>query len=236
MRAVAVLPVLPVLALVGCGLSYQIDPELLRQISMEQRLLLFEAENDLSIAIDERDKVRRSLLAQKRDLRDTNMQISEAHNDEERASQKGEEERRKLAELAADVFDLKRDYILANIDALRERLQVQDVVIIAARAQFELAKAKLVVENNVRGASSVDMEDFEDQVAATLENARDALNDFAETQAEVDELRKIWLAQRASLNKATGGGLGSPWAEEGGFSERARTIRALENRIRWRTD
>ena len=41
---------------------------------------------------------------------------------------------------------------------------MQDALITVAWARYELAKAKLVKKNNVRGASDVDLTDFEEQV------------------------------------------------------------------------
>lgn len=201
----------------GCGLTHTVDRDLLQTISVEYKLSLFDAENEVSIAVDERDRLQREILQVKEDLARVERQIVDAESDYQRAVEKGVQDRARLAEQAAAVYELKAEYLEEHIDYLREELRVQDAFINVALAKFELAKAQLVKKNNVRGADSIDLADFEAQVSdavAAAKEAKDSLNvDFA----EVEKAKNTWLAARDELSKASGGGVGSAWAEDDGL-------------------
>lgn len=196
------------------GLSYSVPRDLLQEVSVENKLTLFEEENNVSIALDEREQIRREIQLVKEDIIDTDKQIEEAIGDGERAADKGDAERERIAVMAEEVFAMKKDFLREQIGLLRERLKVQDAFIYVAFARYELAKAKLVKKNNVRGAQDVDLEDFEEQLTEYVEAAKGYQQDFSEREAEVEEVRKGWLAQREQLQKASGGGIGSAWAED----------------------
>jgi hypothetical protein len=203
------------IALSGCGgMSYTIDRDLLRDITIENKLLLFDAENDVSIAIDEREQIQRQIRDLRTDIRDAHAQVREADGDRERAQAKNESARSTLAERARAVFELKITFLLAQIDLLREKLVVQDRVVLVAETKFELAKAKLVKRNNVYGAADVDLTDFEAQVDDAVESARGARQDFAEDEKALVAVKGEWQKAREQLAKDSGGGVGSPWAED----------------------
>ncbi len=196
------------------GLGYQVDRDLLNEVSVENKLTLFDAENDVSIALDEREQIRREIQLVKQEIEDTEKQIEEAREDADRAADKGDAEREQVAVMAEEVFYLKKDFLKEQIGLLRERLSVQESYIYVAFAKYELAKAKLVKKNNVRGAQDIDIEDFEEQVDEYVLKARDMNQDFAEYEQEVEQVKQAWLTRREELQKASGGGLGSPWAED----------------------
>ncbi|MEM6274785.1 MAG: hypothetical protein AAF735_06050 [Myxococcota bacterium] len=196
------------------GLSYQVDRDLLTEVSVENKLTLFDAENGVSIALDEREQTRREIQLLREDIESTERQIKEAREDEDRASDKGDAEREKVASMAEEVFELKKDYLEERVGLLRERISVQDVFVYVAFARYELAKARLVKKSNVRGAQDIDVEDFEEQVDEYVEQARERSVDFAEREEEVEQIRLAWSERREALQQASGGGLGSPWAEE----------------------
>lgn len=198
----------------GCGLSHTVDRDLLTVISIEYKMTLFDAENDLSIAMDERERIQQEIQATKQDVRDAEAQVVEAESDAERASLKGEAEKVDIADMAADVFQLKIGYLTAEISFLRERLTAQDALIDVAMAKYELAKAKLVKKNNVHGAADIELVDFEEQVDAYVERAKAGQQVLSEVRTEVDAIKAIWLEQREQLSSASGGGIGSPWAED----------------------
>ncbi|MEL6548518.1 MAG: hypothetical protein AAFQ82_28095, partial [Myxococcota bacterium] len=83
MRWIAILA----LATSACGgLGYQVDRDLLTEVSVENKLTLFDAENDVSIALDEREQIRREIQQVKQEIKDTDKQIQEAIEDAERAA------------------------------------------------------------------------------------------------------------------------------------------------------
>lgn len=206
---------LSVLLAGGCGpIGLTVDRDLLREITVENKLLLFDAENDVSIAIDEREQIHRQIYQAKADIRDTEAQIEEAISDQDRALEKGDERNAELAAMAHDVYLLEADYLEERLEFLRDKLKAQEDMILVALAKFELAKAKLVKKNNVRGAQDIELADFEEQVDRYVEDATDTRVDLEEREKEVEAVKQEWLKTRDELMAKSGGGVGSPWAED----------------------
>lgn len=206
---------LSVLLGAGCGpLSETVDRDLLREITIENKLLLFDAENDVSIAIDEREQIQRQIYQTKIDIGDAEAQVDEAASDEGRANEKGDAQRAQLSAMAREVYLLEIDYLEEYLAFLREKVKAQEDLIMVALAKFELAKAKLVKKNNVRGAQDIDLVDFEEQVDKYIERAMESRADLAEREKEVDAFKQQWFKSRDDLMAKSGGGVGSPWAED----------------------
>jgi hypothetical protein len=51
-------------------------------------------------------------------------------------------------------------------------------------------------------------------VSEYVEHAKETMTDLAEFEKEVAAYKKQWLSTRDQLMAASGGGLGSPWAED----------------------
>jgi chromosome segregation ATPase len=202
-------------AATGCaGLSHTVDRKLLQGLSLTNKLLLFDAENDVMIALDEIEGIKRDIRRGKQAVADARAQSADAASDRERAEEKGDDKGEELAELAEDVFDLKTDYLNASVDLLRERLDAQEESVLMAQAKYELTKARVVVRSNAAGSTRINLNDYTNQVDEMAERAREAREDVAETKKDVEELKQRWLKERNRLQQASGGGLGSPWVED----------------------
>lgn len=200
---------------VGCGgLSYTVDRSLLKDISIENKLLLFDAENDVSIALDERENIRKQMQETRQDIADAKAKIKEAKSDAERAVQKGDKNAEQIGDLAEDVYEKKIDFLRERISFLRTRLDAQDRMVYVAWARYELAKAKLVKKNNVRGSNDVDLADYEEQVDKYVETAKEDAESVKQDEAELAKVQQEWLVEREKLLAASGGGLGSSWVED----------------------
>ena len=199
----------------GCGgLSQTVDRDILKEITIENKLLLFDAENDVSIALDEREALQREIHNVKQDVIDADAQVAEAESDAGRAYDKNDDKKGQLSEAAAEVFRLKIVYLQEQLGFLRSKLKAQDSLILVARAKFELAKAKLAKNNNVRGAADIELADFEEQVDDIVAKAKATFEDLGAYEKEVEAIKKQWLDRREQLMAASGGGVGSPWAED----------------------
>jgi hypothetical protein len=199
----------------GCGgLSHVVDRDLLRDISVENKLLLFEAENELGIALDEQEQIVRQINETRRQVDGVGSQRGAADSDRERAENKKDDKAAQVAASSHQVLDLKRGYLEARVRALREKLSAQEGLVRVAFAKYELAKAKLVKKNNVRGADKLDLADFEKQVDESVAVVREQHKAVDAADKEVDDKRKEWLTARSQLEKASGGGAASPWADD----------------------
>jgi len=204
------------IALSGCGgLSYSVDRRLLGDLAIENKLALFDAENELSIALDEQEQLGKQMHEARAALARAYDQVSEAESDGARAERKKDAAAAKVAGLAVVAGEHKITYLKTSVAWLRRRVVLQTALINVADARFELAKAKLVKKNNVRGAASIDLADFEGQVSRYLEKARDEQQDVDAAAKVVASTKGVWQTARDALSKASGGGLGSPWAEDG---------------------
>ncbi|MBC7794541.1 MAG: hypothetical protein H7Z43_12625 [Clostridia bacterium] len=199
----------------GCGgLSYTVNRSLLKDISIENKLILFDAENDASIAIDERENIRKQMSETRQDIADSKAKIKEAKSDAERATLKGDKNAETIGDLAEKVYDKKIDFLRERISFLRARLDAQDRLVYVAWARYELAKAKLVKKNNVRGANAIDLADYEEQVDKYVETAKEDVESVKKDEADLAVAQQEWLVEREKLLAASGGGLGSSWVED----------------------
>lgn len=187
---------------------------MLEKLTIENRLLLFDAENELNIAIDARYQVIDEIDAIKDDLDRAKRKLETARRDVEVFERKGDFDRQGVAELRTEAQKSRIDYLRARLDWARERLEVENRRLVVAQSEFELAKARLVKKNNVPGASKISIEDFEDQVAKYKSRVEDADRDVEKALVDLTEEEEEWIRASRTLQEASGGALGSRWLEE----------------------
>lgn len=193
--------------------SLRVDKDVLEKITIENKLLLFDAENELNIAIDSRDQVVDEIEQTKQDIRRSEKKRDVAERDASVFSSKGDQERAKVAAARAAESDARVDYLEARLDWVRERLVKERARLVVAKAEFELAKARLVKKNNVPGASDLELPDFEAQVKSYAVDVTDADADIQKAEAKMKAREETWAAAVKQLQTATGGALGSKWLD-----------------------
>lgn len=196
------------------GPRKRVDGKVLEKLTIENRLLLFDAENELNIAIDARYQVLDEIEQIKIDIERAKEKLETARRDEDLFADKGNLERVEVAALRAETQKTRINYLEARLDWARERLDVEDEKLDVARAEFELAKARLVKKNNVPGASKITIEDFEKQVSKFEERVEDADRDVEKALAKLSEREEAWVQASRALQEATGGALGSRFLED----------------------
>lgn len=215
LRAFSLALTLAALASPGCASapSLRVDSDVLERITIENKLLLFDAENELNIAIDSRDQVVDEIEQTKQDLARTERKRDIAERDADVFADKGDAERAKVARAKAAEADARIEYLSARLDWVRERLVKERAKLVVAKAAFELAKARLVKKNNVPGASDLDLADFEEQVKEYTAEAGDSDPDIQEAEAEMKRREQTWATAVQALQATTGGALGSRWLD-----------------------
>lgn len=212
-EAASILAVVATLTACGSDPRLRVNDSVLERITIENKLLLFDAENELDIAIDDRDQVLEAQSA----LREERGRVVErwvlARRDVSVFQSKGDATRSQVASLRADVAQARLRHIDARLEAEQVRLERQRRALLVARARFELAKARLVKRNNVPGAASLQLEAFERQVSQyeALVGALDPKLDQAD--ARVAEREEAWSMAAARLRDASGGAYGSRWLD-----------------------
>ena len=210
MRARALL--VTVLLVGGC--AKRVDRDLLRDLTVESKLVLFEAENEVSIALDEEEQLTRQIRDMRAQVKEIDVLKNEADGDADRAKARKDDKAVDVAKKAYDILDLKRRFVEQRVRVLKVKLAAQDRLVTVAYTKYELAKAKLVKKNNVRGADKIDLADFEKQVDRAVEKARDAETAVEEAEKEAQARKQEWVAARNQLESSAGGGASSPWADE----------------------
>ncbi|HEY3351829.1 MAG TPA: hypothetical protein VGQ83_01150 [Polyangia bacterium] len=119
----------------GPSASLQVNPKVVSQFPPEARMWVYDAENEIIIALDNRDAARAKVLVAERD-------IERARTAAAAAAKRAGADAPARARVAW--HEARRDHAAALVDAA-------DVNIICARANMELTKAKLVVRFDVLG-------------------------------------------------------------------------------------
>lgn len=210
MRAVTLL----VTVVLAGGCAKRVDRDLLRDLTVESKLVLFEAENEVSIALDEEEMLARQIRDLRAQVKEIDVLKNEADGDADRAKARKDDKAVDVAKRAYDVLDLKRSFVEYRVRVFKQKLSAQDRLVRVAYAKYELAKAKLVKKNNVRGADKIDLADFEAQVDGLVAKAREAQGAVDEAEKEAEAKKQEWLAARNQLESSAGGGASSPWADD----------------------
>ncbi|MGF1511746.1 MAG: hypothetical protein ACFB9M_19800 [Myxococcota bacterium] len=188
--------------------------KVLEKLTIENRLLLFDAENELNIAVDARYQVVDEIDAIKDDIERARDKLDTAKRDQKTFSSRKNSEQSRIAAFRVAAQKSRIKYLEARLEWARERLDVEDRRLIVAQAKFELAKARLVKKNNVPGASKIKIEDFEKQVAKYESQVDDADQDVERALTQLTREEEAWIAATQQLQEATGGALGSRWLDD----------------------
>jgi len=196
------------------GPRKRVDGKVLEKLTIENRLLLFDAENELNIAIDARYQVLDEIDAIKDDIDRAKRKLEAARRDISTFEDKKDAEQVRIAKLREQTQKTRIKYLEARLDWARERLKVEDKRLVVAQAEFELAKARLVKKNNVPGASKITLKDFEDQVSKYEGKVEDANKKVDKALVELTEREEAWIQASRALQEASGGALGSRWLDD----------------------
>jgi chromosome segregation ATPase len=191
----------------------RVDMDVLDKITIENKLMLFDAENELNIAIDSRDQVVDEIEQLKEDIRRIQKKREVALRDADTFGDKGDQEHSKISGMRAQEASAHIDYLRARLSWVRERLVKERAKLVVAKAQFELAKARLVKKNNVPGASSIDIADFEAQVENYKKNVDDSSGDIKDKESDMKAAEAAWTGVVKQLQAASGGAIGSRWLD-----------------------
>lgn len=178
--------------LVGCSLQNRVDDRLFQQLSVDRKLVLFDAENDVSMAVDARAQMQERLyvLRQERRLVADEMAwaaAAAASHDAKQASS---------AAQARRMWDLRDAYLRQSSQYLRRRLDVQKKVIDAAQARFELVKAQEALTEKLQSRDKIALPRFVAQLDHYQKLRDNALSALLPQQNVCEQSRTRWLAQR----------------------------------------
>ncbi len=208
--AACLLGLLMVSAGSGCsGLWYRIDRSQLDRIPNDEKLDLFDAENEVIIAKDNIEAVERNIADGRRLVEKARKKVELLKDNVEVAGIS-----------SPDVLALYREWAEARL-AMREdtmrhlylKRKASDSQLWLARARYELAKAQLVHDHDPERGASVNIKDFEKQVADREKTVADFMQQIDQSKARLEELRIRYDDVSKRLQEASGGAFGGPWVE-----------------------
>jgi hypothetical protein len=138
--------------LVGCSatrLSYTISPDRLKDMSRQGQLWIFDAENEIVVALDKLDEAKDAQESVKRRLRAAEKSLERA---EKRNNRIG-------VELAEEWIK----YLEAMEDWTKDRIEAHQIGVIAAQALVELAKAQVINREDLLGGKDFSVKDYQEQ-------------------------------------------------------------------------
>ena len=180
---------LAMLAATACSpLAHTVDNKTFRHLPLEKQMRLFDAENDVSIALDARSQ-----------MLEVDARLQQAVRRASRATAANHPAQANLA-LA------RQRYMGAAQDFMAGRIGAQNKVILAALAKYELAKAILVKKNNLNGAQHLSIAAFERQATAENDAAKRQLAALSSRRERATRQRLAWESARQSVAADSLGG------------------------------
>lgn len=213
MKSIAYIPgafIALCLVLGGCGpsLSHTVPDDLLKRLPKSSRRSVFQAETVVTIAIDRRGGIKRTVDNSVREIDRTREKIKEAGKRRSQASG----DKKANIDLEVDMLDAKIDYLYEVIDHQDICQKLADWELVLAKAQFELAKVRLVKKHSISYSGSV--EDFEGQVNGIKADV-DGLRKDVDAEAAVLKVEEEkWLASKKRYYSAIGESSKGWWTEQ----------------------
>jgi cell division protein FtsB len=186
--------------LLGCGasLSYSVDQSLIRRLPKSSRRSVFQAETVVTIAVDQKSTTKRQINGAKREIDRTEERVKNLENSQDSAAAREVDK----INMEIDMLEAKVDYLDDKVDHLYYVLKLRDKELLLAKAQFELAKVKLVKKHSIAFDGSE--EDFVDQVRSLQEEVNEFRLDVEEDAVDLKLSENEWLVVKKKYYSAVG--------------------------------
>lgn len=195
--------------LLGCGasLSHSVDQSLIKRLPKSSRRSVFQAETVVTIAVDQKSTTKRQIESAKREISRTEERIDSLKKRQEAAAAREADK----IDMEIDMMGAKVDYLDDKVDHLYYVLKLREKELLLAKAQFELAKVKLVKKHSIAFDGSE--EDFVDQVRSLQEEVDEFRMDVEEDAADLKLSENEWLAVKKRYYSAVGESSKGWWTE-----------------------
>jgi chromosome segregation ATPase len=197
----------------GPSVSLRVQDRSLRDLPLESRLDLLDAENDLFAAIDRRDDAEQVIDDAKAALRRADQRVSEAERNLDQAKNRKDATGVEVGKLAVGEAKAHRRVQDWQVDLARDALDVEEARLLVAQARFERAKAEVARKAKTAGAAELKLKDFDRQVADLEKHVKDVQQDADKEQKKSEKDRQKWQALSRQLAELTGGAQGSAWVQ-----------------------
>jgi len=202
-------------SIVACGpsVSLRVEQRSLRDLPLESRLDLLDAENDLFAAVDRRDDAEQIIDDAKVALHRADQRVSEAERNLDQARNRRDAAGIEVGKLAIQEARAHRRVQDWQVDLARDALDVEEARLLVAQARFERAKAEVARKAKTAGAGELKLKDFDRQVENLQKHVKDVQQDADKEQKRSEKDRQNWQALSRQLAELTGGAQGSAWVQ-----------------------
>jgi hypothetical protein len=189
------------LVLVGCGgpLSYTVDSDKLKDMSRQGQLWIYDAENEIVVALDKLDESKDNLLQIKRKLKaaERGLEVAEQRNN------------RPAVEMA--------EQWIRHLESMetysKERIEAHRLGVTVAQAAVELAKAQVINREDLLGGKGFEMKDYVEQYARLKKEYERELRRVNKLRKTARVLEQKWWTLRRRFIAQTGDYDSGLWIE-----------------------
>jgi hypothetical protein len=192
----------------GASIRYTVDEDLLQRLPKASRRSVYQAETVVTIAIDAKGAEKRKVDNALRENDRLEAKLAEAKL--RRAKAAGNQ----VATIDLEIRMLKARLAYNDelVDHQRIRIKLADKELTLARAQFELAKARLVEKHSISSSASV--KDFEEQVTDIQAHVLKFRKKVEADAADLKEEEARWLEAKKAYYSAIGESSKGWWTEQ----------------------
>lgn len=183
-------------------------------IPLENKVPLFDAENQLWVELDQKERSLRRIKDVDGEIKRMGKLISLARGGLSGAKRKKNAEQANIAKMAIDNYKLKADYLKERKKLLQVRAVYFDKKYNVARAEFELEKALIIKSYKPNQSKRIKVASFEKQLEKFEKIERKYLETIGQQDQKTKAAKGRWLRSKDELYRVSDGSAGNPWLED----------------------
>jgi hypothetical protein len=212
MRPGSWLPAAACALLCACGPRYaqKVPSELVSKLPYEVRIELLEAENDLGVAVDQRDEAESEVLRTRTAIRRARDRKVAAEREVGGAN---DAVSREVARLAVDEAGARIEYLRVRQDVNVAAQDRDELALQCAWAKYELAKLNAARKAKVEGAEKLPLKDFEEQPKQCQAEVVNKQLRVTQENKRAETAKADWETKKTALARKTFDARASPYVE-----------------------
>ena len=215
MKRVSVLSAGLATLLAACGpsVSLRVEQRSIKDLPLESRLDLLDAENDLFSAVDRRDDMEAAIEDARAAVHKADGRVDEADHNLDQAKDRKDQGGIDVGKLAVQEAKAHRTVQEWELKFAHKDLDVAEAQLLVAEARFEKSKAEVAKKAKAPGAAELKLPDFDKQVDRLQLHVKDVQKEADKTRKAAEKDQAKWQALSRQLSELTGGAQGSAWVQ-----------------------
>ena len=198
--------------LCACSPRYakKVPSELVAKLPYEVRIELLEAENDLGVAVDQRDEAENEVVRTRYAIRRARDRKTAA---EREVGQAHDAVSKEVARLAVDEAGSRIEYLRARQEVNLRVQERDELALQCAWAKYELAKLNAARKAKVDGAEKQPLKEFEEQPRQCQAEVVNQQLRVTQESKRAETAKADWDAKKSALARKTFDARASPYVE-----------------------